>query len=51
MAVTMRTGASSTRRRFLSTAGATAAVTVLGGIARPALSRAADRPIITHGIP
>jgi alkaline phosphatase D len=50
MAVTMRNGASLTRRRFLSTAGATAAATVLGGIARPSLSRASDRPIITHGI-
>src|SRR5229473_2938451 len=49
MAVTMRNGASLTRRRFLSTAGATAAVT-LGGIAKPSLSRASDRPIITHGI-
>jgi alkaline phosphatase D len=50
MTVTMRTSASLTRRRFLSTAGATAATTMLGGIARPPLSRAADRPIITHGI-
>src|SRR5262245_16982726 len=50
MAVTMRVGASLTRRRFLSTAGASAAVTMLGGIAKPALSRASDRPIITHGI-
>ncbi len=50
MAVTMRNGASLTRRRFLSTAGATAAVSVLGGIAKPSLSRASDRPIITHGI-
>src|SRR6266851_8116429 len=50
MAVTMRNGAALTRRRFLSTAGATAAVNVLGGIAKPSLSRASDRPIITHGI-
>jgi alkaline phosphatase D len=50
MAVTMRSGASLTRRRFLSTSAATAAITTLGGIARPFISRAADRPIITHGI-
>ena len=50
MAVTMRNGAALTRRRFLSTAGATAAVSVLGGIAKPSLSRVGDRPIITHGI-
>src|SRR5215510_3280868 len=38
------------RRRFLKTAGATTAISTLGGIARPYLSRAADRPLITHGI-
>ena len=50
MAVTTRTGAAPTRRRFLTTAGATAAASMLGGVARPYLSRAADRPIITHGV-
>ena len=35
------------RRRFLSTAGATGAG-ALGAIAMPYLSRAADRPQITH---
>ena len=51
MAVTMRTGASSlTRRRFLTTAASSAAITAVGGIAKPYLSRAADRPLITHGI-
>src|SRR3981189_972647 len=35
-----------TRRRFLSTAGAG----VLGPLAMPYLSRAADRPQITHGV-
>src|ERR1700754_792868 len=34
------------RRRFLSSAGAGA----LGAIAMPYLSRAADRPLITHGV-
>src|SRR5215468_1272689 len=38
------------RRRFLSTAAASTAVSAAGGIARPYLSRAADRPVITHGI-
>ena len=50
MAVTMRNGASLTRRRFLTTAASSAAITAVGGIAKPALSRAADRPLITHGI-
>src|SRR5438045_7266822 len=38
------------RRRFLETAGASTAISTLGGIARPYLSRAADRPLITPGI-
>ena len=45
MAVTMRRRAPLTRRSFLSAAGATAAVGLLDGIAKPALSRAADRPV------
>ena len=39
-----------TRRRFLTTAASAGAITAVGGIAKPALSRAADRPVITHGI-
>ena len=39
-----------TRRHFLTTAASSAAVTVAGGIAKPSISRAADRPSITHGI-
>jgi alkaline phosphatase D len=35
------------RRRLLATAGSAA---MIGSIARPYLSRAADRPVITHGI-
>jgi alkaline phosphatase D len=39
-----------TRRRFLTAAASAGAITAVGGIAKPALSRAADRPVITHGI-
>jgi alkaline phosphatase D len=45
MAIVARTG--TTRRRFLATA---ASMAVIAGIAKPQLSRAADRPLITHGI-
>jgi alkaline phosphatase D len=38
-----------TRRRLLATAGSSAAITFLGGISKPYLSRASDRPRITHG--
>jgi alkaline phosphatase D len=37
------------RRRFLSTAAATSAG-VFGAVAMPYLSRAADRPQLTHGV-
>jgi alkaline phosphatase D len=49
MAVRMRDGAPLTRRRLLATAASSAAI-VAAGIARPSLSRASDRPVITHGI-
>ena len=39
-----------TRRRLLATGAATTLLTAAGGIARPYLSRAADRPLITHGV-
>jgi alkaline phosphatase D len=39
-----------TRRRFLSTTAAAAAFTGLGGVAAPFVSRANDRPLITHGV-
>jgi len=39
-----------TRRRLLTTATAATALSAFGGIARPYLSRAADRPLITHGV-
>ena len=48
MAVTMRTSAL-TRRRFLA-AGVSSTALAAVGIAKPALSRGADRPLITHGI-
>ena len=55
MAATQRSGAKFSRRKFLLTAGATGAVTILdgaqrGGVARLYLSRAADRPLVTHGV-
>ena len=49
MAVTMRNGAIS-RRRVLASLTAAGATTFAGGIAKPYLSRAADRPIVTHGV-
>jgi alkaline phosphatase D len=39
-----------TRRRLLRAASSSAALAMLGGIAKPSISRAADRPRITHGI-
>jgi alkaline phosphatase D len=50
MAVTMRAGASLTRRRLLTTAASSAAITFAGGIAKPSISHVADRPLMTHGI-
>ena len=38
------------RRRLLATAAASTAISAIGGISKPYLSRAADRPLITHGI-
>jgi alkaline phosphatase D len=39
-----------TRRRFVAGTSATTALAGFGGIARPYLSRAADRPAISHGV-
>jgi alkaline phosphatase D len=39
-----------TRRRFIATSASTAAITLVGGVAKPYLSRAADRPAVTHGL-
>ena len=46
----MRRNLISTRRHFLAASGSAAAATMLGGIARPFISRANDRPLITHGV-
>jgi alkaline phosphatase D len=39
-----------TRRHVLATGTAATAFTTIGGIARPFISRANDRPLITHGV-
>src|SRR5262245_23885063 len=39
-----------TRRRFVATSASAAAATLITGIAKPYISRANDRPIITHGV-
>jgi alkaline phosphatase D len=38
------------RRRFMATAAAASTLTTFGGLAKPHLSRASDRPVITHGL-
>jgi alkaline phosphatase D len=48
--MTLRTGKPVNRRKFLATAAASTALTAVGGLAMPRLSRAADRPLITHGV-
>jgi len=50
MAVSMRRRAALTRRALIRTASASAAITAIGGIARPSLSFAPDRVQITHGV-
>ena len=42
----IRIGSAATRRRFLATSAAATAFTTIGGIARPFISRANDRPVI-----
>ena len=39
-----------TRRRLLATAASATALSAAGSIARPYLSFAADRPLVTHGV-
>src|SRR5215470_4875305 len=39
-----------TRRRLLAGSSATAAFSAIGGVAAPLVSRANDRPVITHGL-
>ena len=48
--MTIRSRNRLTRRGFLKAGASLAAVTALPGVARPYLSRAADRPAITHGL-
>ena len=48
--MTIRIGSAATRRRFLATSAAATALTTIGGMACPFISRANDRPIITHGL-
>ena len=50
MAVLVRPRAALTRRGVMKSVAASAAMTALGGLARPSLSRAPDRPQITHGV-
>lgn len=50
MAVSMRSRAALTRRALIKKTAATAAMAAAGGIARPSLSLAPDRPAITHGV-
>src|SRR5436309_4496014 len=50
MAESLRSRALLTRRRFVTTAASSLSITAVGGIAKPYLSRAADRPVITHGV-
>src|SRR6476661_8742688 len=46
----IRIGSSATRRRFMATSAAATALATIGDIARPFVSRADDRPLITHGL-
>jgi alkaline phosphatase D len=39
-----------TRRRLLTTSASAGALSLLGGIAKPFVSRANDRPVVTHGV-
>jgi alkaline phosphatase D len=50
MTVSVRIGKPVTRRRILMGAATAAAAITSSGFARPYLSRASDRPVITHGI-
>lgn len=50
MPIAIRAAAAPSRRQFLVRSAATVAVAGLGSIARPYLSRAADRPLISGGI-
>ena len=46
----LRAGSATTRRRFLTSLASVPASTALGSLAAPAVSRAPQRPLITHGV-
>jgi alkaline phosphatase D len=48
MAIRIRGGV--TRRGLLATVASATAISAIGSVARPYLSRAADRPLVTHGV-
>jgi len=48
--MTIRIRSRITRRRLLATAASGCALSAAGSLAKPYLSRAADRPLITHGV-
>jgi len=48
--ITRGSAAPLTRRRLLTAAVSSAVITAAARIARPYLSRAADRPLVTHGV-
>ena len=50
MPVRIHNRAQLTRRQFLASAATSAVILPAAGIGKPYLSRAADRPVITHGI-
>ncbi len=50
MSRTTATGAPLSRRKFLEVTALSAAWTAASGIARPYVSHAGDRPLITHGV-
>ncbi len=47
---TIRLGRTQTRRRLLATGASATAIASLDSFASPFLSRAADRPLVTHGV-
>ena len=43
-------GSATTRRRFLTIIASAATTAAFGGLAAPAFSRSAERPLVTHGV-
>ena len=50
MTILTRNGGPLTRRRFLTGTASSAAIFTTSAIAKPFVSRAADRPVVTHGV-